>query len=50
MGLTEIFLNSADFRNISDTHMKVKSFIQKTVVEIDEEGSEAAKGIFFFNF
>ena len=42
MGLTEIFSDSANFRHISDTDMKVKSFVQKAFIEVNEEGSEAA--------
>lgn len=60
MGVKEIFENSADFGNITDSErLKVSKVIQKAFIEVNEEGSEAAavtgkfhflECIFFFFF
>ncbi|CAG5093853.1 Similar to SERPINI1: Neuroserpin (Gallus gallus) [Cotesia congregata] len=43
MGVKEIFENSADFGNITDSErLKVSKVIQKAFIEVNEEGSEAA--------
>lgn len=42
MGITEAFTNGASFDGISDTPLKIDDVIQKTVIEINEEGAEAA--------
>ena len=45
-----MFSDSADFKHISNTPMKVKSFIQKAFIEVNEEGSEAAAASGYFSF
>ncbi|XP_074098985.1 iris-like isoform X2 [Cotesia typhae] len=43
MGVKDIFENSADFGNITDSErLKVSKVIQKGFIEVNEEGSEAA--------
>lgn len=42
MGLKNIFSNKADFSVISDEKLKVGSVLQKTKLELDENGTKAA--------
>ena len=42
MGLKNIFSNKADFSGISDEKLKVGSVLQKTKLELDENGTKAA--------
>lgn len=42
MGLKNIFSNKADFSGISDENLKVGSVLQKTKLELDENGTKAA--------
>ncbi|XP_011175225.1 serine protease inhibitor 3/4 isoform X6 [Solenopsis invicta] len=42
MGLTEPFSNSANFKGISETPVKIDKVVQKAFIEVNEEGSEAA--------
>lgn len=42
LGLENIFSDKADFSEISDTPTKVSSILQKTKLELDENGTKAA--------
>ena len=42
MGLKNIFSNKADFSGISNEKLKVGSVLQKTKLELDENGTKAA--------
>lgn len=42
MGIKEAFTNKASFDDISDTSLKIDDVIQKTVIEVNEDGAEAA--------
>ena len=42
MGLADIFSDSADFSGLSETPAKVGSIIQKTNLQLDENGTKAA--------
>lgn len=44
MGITEIFRNQANLSGIFDSgvQMKVSDIVHNAVIEIDEEGAEAA--------
>lgn len=42
MGCSDMFTDSADFSNTSDSKLKVDVIIHKTFIEIDEEKTEAA--------
>lgn len=53
IGLGSIFDDTADFSGISKTRpLKVDQILQKTFIEVNEEGSEASttSGIFTCNF
>lgn len=41
-GLGNAFSNDADFSNISSTSSKISEVLQKTFINVDEEGTEAA--------
>lgn len=38
----EMFSDKADFSNLSEEALKVSKVIQKAMIEVNEEGSEAA--------
>ena len=43
MGIKDAFGNGADFTNMTGgKHLKIDSVIHKAVIEVDEEGTEAA--------
>ena len=42
MGMSEMFSDNADFSGITENGLKVSRVIQKTFIEVNEEGSEAA--------
>ena len=42
MGMSEMFLDNADFSGISECRTKVNKVFQKAFIEINEEGAEAA--------
>lgn len=54
MGLQVMFDNGADFSNISENgeQLKVSEVIQKAMIEVNEEGAEAAAatGTYIFIF
>lgn len=44
LGMAVAFSNDADFTNLVDGHVKLSSAWQKSVIEVDEKGTEAASG------
>ena len=42
LGLKNIFSNDADFSGIADKNTKVSAVLQKTKLELDENGTKAA--------
>ena len=38
MGMSEMFLDNADFSGISESPLKVSKVVQKALIEVDEEG------------
>lgn len=53
MGADHMFSNDADLSNMSKADLFISDFVQKTFMEVNEEGTEAAvvcygKNIFYF--
>lgn len=44
MGMPTAFSNFADFSRISNEAFKIDKVTQKALIEVDEEGTEAAAG------
>ncbi|XP_046752944.1 serpin B6-like [Diprion similis] len=42
LGMTDMFQDGADFSGITDSGLKITKVIQKSFIEVNEEGSEAA--------
>lgn len=42
LGMSVIFQDNADFNGMSNTPLKVSHVVQKVLIEVDEQGSEAA--------